>query len=375
MTLGARTIKTGLAVAISIYICNFFNLHPSIFAGAAAVLAIQPSLGLSLANAKQQILVHFTAVTVGIFLGYSFGSHPLAVAISTITLILICQHFKWQNSISSGVVASIFVLASPGDEFLYQAFIRSLSIFIGMGTGLIVNATIAPPHFNKLVQEKLLELNQSVSQSFFQAVQSYLSLAIPAPEDLEIRKNTVGTLFKESRRIYNLHLTSDKHSWGGKNDHEEDSLKNQESSLFSEYLTYNTSLWQKTLDIFLLAEQRRERRRESGDMPVSPEFHEIMEILKITLGQFSKYNYLLQEKISGKACSGQKNLSMWSKLDLIINEWHDHYPSSPYHLHALIGVSLVADKIRWAETEAVRLLNMDYAKEDKIQPDNEDLSG
>lgn len=367
MTLGARTIKTGLAVAISIYICNFFNLHPSIFAGAAAVLAIQPSLGLSLASAKQQVLVHFAAITVGIFLGYSFGSHPLAVAISTITLILICQHFKWQNSISSAIVASIFVLASPEDEFLQQALIRSLSIFIGMGTGLIVNATIAPPHFNRLVQEKLLELNRSVSQSFFQSVQSYLSLAIPAPEDLESRKKTVGTLFKESRRIYKLHLVSDRHSLGGKDDNDEDSLKNQESGLFSEYLTYNTSLWQKSLDIFLLAEQRRDRRKESGDLPISPEFQEIMEILKITLEQFSHYNYCLQEKLSGKAYNGQKELLlMWNKLDLIINEWHDHFPSSPYHLHALIGVSIVADKIRWAETEAVRLLNLDYAKENQI---------
>jgi len=364
MTLGARTIKTGLAVAISIYICNFLNLHPSIFAGASAVLAIQPSLGLSISNAKQQILVHFSAITVGIFLGYSFGSHPLAVAIATITLILICQHFKWQNSIPSGIVASIFILASPGDEFLHQALIRSLSIFIGMGTGLIVNATIAPPNFSQSVQEKLIELNRLVSQSFFQSVQSYLSLAIPASEELAVRKKSIESLFKESRRIYNLNLTSDKHSFGGKNDHDEDSPKNQENSLFAEYLTYNTSLWQKALDIFLLAEQRRERRKESGDIPVSVEFQEIMEMLKITLEQFNNYNYSLQEKILGKACGDQTELSMWNKLDLIINEWHDHFPSSPYHLHALIGVSLVADKIRWAQTEAVRLLGLNCSDEE-----------
>lgn len=363
MTLGARTIKTGLAVAISIYICNFFNLHPSIFAGAAAVLVIQPSLGLSLANAKQQVLVHFAAITVGILLGFSFGSHPLAMAISTITLILVCQHFKWENSIPSGVMASIFVLASPADGFLHQALIRSLSIFIGMGTGLIVNATIAPPHFSKTVEEKLIELNRLISQSFFQAIQSYLSLAIPTQEDLDQRKRTIETLFKESKQIYNLHLVSSKYSWGGKNDSEEDSVKSRENSLFSEYMTYNTSLWQKSLDIFVLAEQRRERRKEAGDMPVSAEFQEIMEMLKIALEQFSNYNYHLQDKISGKTSLDHTELSMWNKLDLIINEWHDHYPSSPYHLHALIAVSLVADKIRWAETEAVRLLNLDYSEE------------
>lgn len=359
MTLGARTIKTGLAVALSIYICNLFNLYPSIFAASAAVLVIQPSLGLSFAQAKQQILVHFTAVSIGILLGISFGSHPLAIALSTIALILICQHFKWQNSILGGVMASIFVLASPADAFLHQALIRSLTIFIGMGVGLIVNAAIVPPHFSQSIQDKFIELNRVVSQSFFQAVQSYLSLAIPSHEDLEIRKKAVEKLFQESRHIYKLHLIDLKNSFGGKEGHQEGFLDNPENSFFSEYLTYNTSLWQKSLDIFLLAEQRRERRRETGDIPISPEFQEIMDMLKITLEQFNHYNYCLQEKLSGKAYDEQKEVSIWKKLDTIINQWHDHFPSSPYHLHALIGVFLVADKIRWAEAEAVRLLSVE----------------
>lgn len=370
MNIGARTIKTGLAVALSIYICDFLNLHPSIFAGAAAVLAIQPSLGLSIANAKQQILVHFSAVIIGILLGYSFGSHPIAVAISTITLILICQQFKWQKSITGGIVASIFILASPGDEFLLQALIRSLCIFIGMGTGLIVNASISPPNFVQSVHEKLIELNRLVSQSFFQSVQSYLSLAVPTPEDLAARKKSVGALFKESRKLSNLYLTSDKYSFGGKNDQEEDSPKNQESNFFSEYLAYNTSLWQKSLDIFLLAEQRRERRKEAGDAPVSAEFQEIMEMIKTTLEQFSHYNCWLQEQISGENCSEQIDLSIWNKLDLIINEWHDHFPSSPYHIHGLIEVSLVADKIRWAQTESARLLGLICSEEAEDEDEN-----
>jgi len=352
MTIGARTIKTGLAVAFSIFLCNLLALQPSIFAGAVTALAIQPSIGLSLVNAKEQALAHLLSIAIAIVLGLSLGSHPLVIALSTILVIVTCQYFRWKSGMMGGIMAAIFILGSPPAEFLNHAILRSVTIFIGAGVGLLVNMTIAPPRYDKLLQEKFVELNNFISRSFFQAVQSFLSLVIPTREDLESRMQAVESLSQECQRFYEMLLVDKKNL-------PEKGTEEQENRLLRDYLIYNKGLWQRTQDIFVLAGQRRNRRKETGDLPVSNEFQEILELLKNALDQFNRHNQLLQEKLQGKAVELGEENPVWDQLDQTINNWHDQFPSGTYYRHALIGVSLVADKTRWADREVRRLLSVD----------------
>lgn len=359
MFIGARTVKTGIAVATSMYFCTLLDIHPAIFAGAATVLNLQPSLGLSLNNAKVQMQVHFTSIALATLLGLIVGTHPLVMGLATILIIVICNHFKWRSGMSGGIMATIFVLSSPPEQFLQQAMMRSLAIFIGVGTALLVNATIAPPRYRHLLIQKLNETNTVISEAFAKAIQDYFQLNVLTDEEFAQQRKKIKKLLRESQRLYELYHKDTNPFF------EEGQDKTPlEIRFFSDYITYNKGLWQRTKDIIFLAQERLERRKKAGDLPVSAEFQEILALLQEGLDIYKVNN----EKLSQKLLEGNKNVFLpephiWRKLDRILNNWHSRFPEGSYYLHALVEVSLITYKIRWAAKESVRLLNYEQLPE------------
>ncbi|MFZ7104265.1 MAG: FUSC family protein [Peptococcaceae bacterium] len=350
MSIGPRILKTGLAVAISMYICIFFNIQPAIFAAAATVVNLQQSVGKSLRNAYEQIIVHFIAVGIGILLGLFIHFQPLSMGIATIVIISICSKvLKWKASISMGVVAAIFILGAPANEFIHHALVRSLAIFIGLGVAILINMLIAPPRYNQIIIGKLLELNTLTSEYFKDSVHSFLTLTLPAPE---LKINTEAAYQKilaDAEKYYELHANE----WNIG-----DTISNTEQKkLYNDYIHYNKGLWQRSKDILFLAEERIERRKNALEPPISQEFREILDLLLNALQITGHYNEELQRKVKGEKTEILPEPRIWSKLDIIINHWHDHFPSGSFYLHALIEISLVTYKIRWAAKESARLLN------------------
>ncbi len=353
MLAGARIIKTGLAVSLSMYICNVFSIQPAIFAGAATVLNMQPSVGQSIFNAREQLYVHFTSIGAALLLGLVIGPNPISMGLATVLVIYLCIRFKWRSAISGGVMAAVFILSSSPEQFVDHALMRSLAIFIGVGVALAVNRTIAPPRYRQPLMEKLAELNASVSQSFVEATHTYITLKLPTQKESETRKDQVERLFREANHLFDLYLFSLGPAAEDKSD-----PKGKESQLFRDYLTYNKGLWQRTKDILFLAQERLERRQETGHMPVSPEFQEILKLLQNALDLFIEHNTSLKGKISDQSFQKAEEPHIWSKLDQIINNWHDRFSTGSYYIHALVEVSLITYKIRWAAKESVRLLDV-----------------
>jgi uncharacterized membrane protein YgaE (UPF0421/DUF939 family) len=351
MITGARVFKTGLAVTISIYACLFLNIETTIFAATAAVLNLQPSLGKSLHTALEQILIHAFSISIAIIFGLTIGGHPLTMGLSTIIVILISNRLKWHSGMSGGIMATIFVLASPPDQFLNHAFIRSLSIFIGVVSALFVNTIIAPPRYEVPLSQKLLELNHFIFQTFSQAVQNYMQLIVLTPASIKELNKEAARLFQDVHHYYELY----QHDLGSA----QDESKIAKLDFYQEYLTYNKGLWQRTKDIFFLSQERITRRDKAGrSLPVSEEFQQILQLISGTLELLTHHNQELQKKITGETPAHVEEPHIWSKLDTILDQWHDNFSSNGYYHHALIEVALITYKIRWAAKEAVHLLDL-----------------
>ena len=71
--MGARIIKTGIAVTITMFILKALNLEPAIFGAISAVINLQPSIFLTFKTAKDQILVHVLGVGTALIFGYLHG--------------------------------------------------------------------------------------------------------------------------------------------------------------------------------------------------------------------------------------------------------------------------------------------------------------
>lgn len=350
MITGARVFKTGLAVTISLYACLFLNIQNTIFAATAAVLNLQPSLGKSLRNALEQVLIQAISITLAILLGLTIGGNPITMGLSTIFVILISNRLKWRTGMSGGIMAAIFVLGSPPEQFLNHALIRSLSIFIGVAAALFVNMVIAPPRYEVPLAQKLLELNSFIFQAFSRAVENYTQLIKLSPEKLRVLTKQADQLFHDTISFYELY----QHDLAPT---QADENKEAKINFYEEYLIYNKGLWQRTKDILFLSGERITRRNKAGrTLPSSTEFQQILQLINDTLILLAHHNQELQKKTAEVTHDTVEEPHIWRKLDVILDQWHNNLPNDNYYHHALIEVALITYKIRWAAKETSRLL-------------------
>jgi uncharacterized membrane protein YgaE (UPF0421/DUF939 family) len=355
LNIGARTLKTGLAVAISVYICIALDIKPPLFAATSAVVCMQQSLGKSLKNSLQQIIVNLAAISVGIVLGLTIPILFVSMAIATIVVILFCTKvFKAKNHIVLAIISAIFILASPQDQFLEHALVRSVAIIIGIITANVINFTMAPPHYQRTLVKKLIKLNNLAVQRFTDSLNRYLHLNIPEAEEREKANKDFIHLYEEAENLFDLYRDEWNFNVGSKSS----GIKSVEERLYKEYLTYNRGLWQRAEDLLTLAEERRIRREEANDPSISCEFNRIFEMLFNVVFNATSYNQELQKKIRGEEAVIYPEPRVWSKLNRIFNEWQDKNPSTLFYMHALNEVAVITYNIRWFANEAIRLLNI-----------------
>lgn len=356
MKIGARTLKTGIAVAISIYVCMLLNIEPYLFAAASAVVSMQQSIGKSLTNAIEQIIANLMAVIVGLVLGLTVPLPYLSMGLATIIIILLCTKVtKTPKQIVIGVITAIFILASPQDQFIDHALIRSAAVLIGLIIANIINLTIAPPQHQKYLVDKLIDLNNFCVQAFIKAANCYFYSTPITEEDIEKKESEFNALFAETEKLY--HLYSYEWSLGFINRKPKKNIAEQQ--LYKEYLNYSKGLWLRSKDIIFLAQERNIRREEANNPEISKEWSRIIELLLDVMFNAVGYNMELQNKVRGKKSEIYPQPRVWSKFSKILNEWQETSSTASFYIHVLTEISLITYAIRWFAKESTRLLNLE----------------
>ncbi|HWR44020.1 FUSC family protein [Sporomusa sp.] len=351
MKIGARIIKTGIAVTITMFICKMLNLEPAFFGAVSAVINMQPSIFLSVKTAKDQILVHILGVTTGLAFGYLFGGNPIVMGLITILLISLHIRFNFQSSITMGIIAALFVLSSSAEQFIPHALTRSSVIFIGLSVAMLINIILWPPRYQQQFKEKLEESNKQAVLYFCQAIQDYVELGNSKPPLHLEQKKKVHKLNKESRKL--LEFLS-----------REGDLLNPGApeqlnwfAIAEKFIDYNQSLIGKADRIYELLPARFDRRLQSGLPPIKPEFKIILEILASGCTTIIRVNSKLRSVIIDGRPAETEEISedYWEKLTQAIEQWQSKLTGS-YYLHPLLDVAVTANEIKWASRQGKKLL-------------------
>jgi uncharacterized membrane protein YgaE (UPF0421/DUF939 family) len=352
MRIGARVIKTGIAVAITMYICKLLGLEPAFFGAVSAVINIQPSIFLTLRAARDQIFVHIIGVVAGFFFGYFLGVNPFSAGFIVILLIPIYIKLKLHSGITMGIVAALFVLSSSTEEFMIHALARSGVIFVGLGSAMLVNVLLWPPRYTKLLKEKLSQSNEAAVLYFCRAVQDYVGL--DDNQELYVhmeQKKRVYKLNKEARQLLEL-LRSERKVVT------ESSEPREWISLAEKLIDYNESIIKKGNRIFDLLPIRLERRMKSEAPPVSDEFKAILDILESGCTIVVRVNGKVRSVIVDGGITSPEEISeeYWESLTKAIEQWQPRLTGS-YYLHGLLEVAVTANEIKWATRQAKILLS------------------
>lgn len=351
MKIGARIIKTGIAVTITMYICKILNLEPAFFGAVSAVINMQPSIFLTVKTARDQILVHILGVSAGLLFGYLLGGNPLVMGIVTILMISVYLKLNLQSGISMGIVAAVFVLGSSQEQFLPHALNRSAVIFAGLTTAMLVNILLWPPRYSEQFKLKLQESSEEVALYFCRAIEDYVQIENTRPVLDQKYREKVHKLNQEVRHLSMLMKREGEILSFS-------SLKQREWFVRAEkLLDYNETLTEKADRIYELVPQRFERRLAAGALPVSDEFKVILEILQSGCISVNRLTGKLQRAIIEEQQIEAEEISedYWEKLTKAIEEWQPKLTGS-YYIHPLIEAAVMASEIKWASRQAKKLL-------------------
>ncbi len=353
--IGARILKTSIAVTITLFICNLLKLEPAIFGAVSAVVNVQPSVYLTIKAAKEQIIAHVLGVGVGLIFGYVFGGSPLTMGVATIFVISLFVNLNLKNGLLMGIVAAIFILSSSPDQFLSHALDRSAVIFIGLVIAMLINVTLWPPRYGQLLTIKLRESNDTAVHYFCQAVRDFVRLEneqIPVPHT---EKEKVDKLISECR-VLAEHARRERYNTV--NNYEYLDLNNW-LLLAEKLINYSEMLVVKADRIYELLPSRLERRLKHGANPISSEFRSMLNILESGCSTVIRVNNKLKTLVCDKTLVKPEEISetYWESLTDAVDKWHDRFSGS-YYLHALIEIGVVASEIRWTSREGKKLINM-----------------
>ena len=150
MKLGARTFKTGLAVALSMIVAQYFGFEGGgVIAGIAAIYSTQPSLGRSYTNLKSRIMANTIGGLVAVFVVMTLGYNIYLLGISVMLLIAILNALKLEDVIGLSIVTLIVIMVGTDDNLMLSATYRVLETFIGVIIAFLVNTFVAPPRYDE----------------------------------------------------------------------------------------------------------------------------------------------------------------------------------------------------------------------------------
>jgi uncharacterized membrane protein YgaE (UPF0421/DUF939 family) len=161
MTFGARMLKTGIAVTVSLYISELLGFTPSVIAAVAAIFAIQPSIYRSWRYFLEQLQTNTLGAVIALIAGKVFSNEPIIIGLVCILVIMICLKINMEETVGLTLVTVIAVMEASGQW--HFALNRFLQMLIGISAAFLINILFIPPkpkvQFLTLIQTVFAKLS------------------------------------------------------------------------------------------------------------------------------------------------------------------------------------------------------------------------
>lgn len=150
MKIGARVLKTGLAITLSIYIANF--LLPTGYGTLAAIgasLSTKPSIKTSFETLVSRIISNIIGGIIAVAMMYALNTSPITIGITCVVTIAVLNSLNMSNVIPLSVVNITVIMLGETENYYSYALIRILETTIGVIVAFIVNWLIFPPKYDR----------------------------------------------------------------------------------------------------------------------------------------------------------------------------------------------------------------------------------
>ncbi|MGJ7918927.1 FUSC family protein [Neobacillus sp. LXY-4] len=164
MKLGARIFKTGIAIILALLLAQLLQVPSPVFAGIAAIFAIQPTIYRSYLSIIEQVQGNLIGAIIAIIFVIMLGNNVLIIGLAAIIVITINLKLKIGNTIALSLVTLIVIMETPGDEFIHFAIIRFSTIMLGILSSFIVNLVFLPPKYENKLYNKVSDVTEEINR-------------------------------------------------------------------------------------------------------------------------------------------------------------------------------------------------------------------
>lgn len=146
MKIGARVLKTGLAITLSIYASILlFPDSSGALAGIAASLSTQPSVKKSFETFISRVVANSIGGLLAVLMIYAIGNSPIAIGVSAVLAIAVLNGLKLSDVIPLTIVTIVVIMLSTDTDYIMTAFARVIETVIGVSISFVINLLIHPP--------------------------------------------------------------------------------------------------------------------------------------------------------------------------------------------------------------------------------------
>jgi uncharacterized membrane protein YgaE (UPF0421/DUF939 family) len=162
MKLGARILKTGIAIVLSLYLSQLLHSPSPVFAGIAAIFAIQRTIYRSYLTIIEQIQGNIIGALLAVIFVLLLGNHIIVIGLAAIIVIIINLKFKLENTIGLSLVTLVSIMETQSGNFIQFAGIRFSTIMIGVFSAFIVNLLFMPPKYENKLYFKIVSTTEEI---------------------------------------------------------------------------------------------------------------------------------------------------------------------------------------------------------------------
>jgi uncharacterized membrane protein YgaE (UPF0421/DUF939 family) len=113
------------------------------WAAVSAVLVLQPGFRRSLAASAIRVIANLLGVGIGTVMGILIPDRVLAVCISLVLIVLLCEAMRLDMGVRSAC-ASVLIVAIGSDPLIARGIERATAVSIGCGMALALQLMLHP---------------------------------------------------------------------------------------------------------------------------------------------------------------------------------------------------------------------------------------
>lgn len=178
--LGARTIKTGIAVSLSVFLSGLVPDSLPLLAGVAAIICMQPSLSASVKIGFARIQTTIIAGLFGLVFYFALGTNLIALGLAVIVLIALFNRLKWDDSIVLAGVTVTAIMSGGSGNIFYYTLGRVSSTLVGIVVATVINMIVIPPRHKPAFHRKLDNLTAAFPDLYIKTVDIFAGRPEPA---------------------------------------------------------------------------------------------------------------------------------------------------------------------------------------------------